>query len=202
MANGLSNAEKIADTIRKERLSELDEEYYEEVSQKVYDKWYGKGTKGGKPYLDPSKHGGYTQLEEREGFQTKTYYMLKRKYYSMRKKKVGNKYKFKPDKKMLSSTYKEMKSYEEHVEEKNVKVYKSGRVSVTIALPYKDTMAKQYHNALVAEFLQTSTGSKYWEFYKTGKQSQLDKLIMKSIGKWASKNGITCKVTMKEVDDE
>lgn len=202
MANGVSNAEKLADIIRKERLDEIQEEYYEEVSKRVYDKWYGKGIRGGKPYLDPSKHGGFTQWEEREGFQTKTYYMLRRKYYSMRRKKIGKHYKFKPDKKMLASTYREMHDLETHTEERNVRIYKNGSTSVTIALAYKKTVPQYAHSMLVAEFLQTDAGSKYWEFYKEGKQSKIDKLILKSIGSWAQRNGITCKITMKGEDDD
>ena len=202
MANGFTNAERLADVIRKERLDEIQEEYYEEVSENVYNKWYGRGKNGGRPYLDPSKHGGYWQWEERDGIQTKAYYMLRRKYYSMRKKKSGKHYRFKPDKKMLAETYREMSKLKTHVDEKNVRIYKSGSASVTIALPYKNTVPQYSHSMVVAEFVQTSARSKYWEFYKKGKQSKIDKLIMKSIGIWAQKNGVTCKVTMKGDDDE
>lgn len=195
MADGVSHAEKLALIIRKERLAEIEEEYYERVDEDTYNRWYKQGKK---PYLRADLHGGFTRWEYVDGYQEKHYYMLRRKYRFYTKRWRGRHpirgdraYVYTPNRAKMKKIYKEAEQLRIGVEEKAIKISR-GTTFVTVTIPYKEPLTEYRHSELFAAFINDGTKSEYRQIRKNGKMNKADRFILKAIDIWAKKNGISC----------
>ena len=189
-------AELLAEAIHNERIAEIKDEFYQEVSEKTYQKYYGhNGSQN--PYLSESKHGGYW-FEDTNG--EKHYYMLRRKYYSMKKKKYkSGKVVYRPDRAEMASRYKEAKRYLSLAEKQGIAIYKDW-TNIVVKLPY-GKMPSEYAHSRITSTYQYGVDKGLYTVQKSGKMNSVDRLILRSIQKWCTKNGITCVIDGKGRED-
>ena len=182
--SGLELASRLADIIIATHNEGLSKDYYK-VSQKSHDEWFG-GKKA--PYINDS------------GEKTKIGKDGKVVYYSTPKQKMAYKKKGKKITPMAAEMNDAMKqsnkmaSLSEKQEITSKEASPSGYI-VSVFFQREPAENKGFYSAKVDPFgVDMGEGNKYPSYtsgtYKQGKLGRLDSEIIKSIGKWASDNGI------------
>ena len=179
----------LTDTIVLERQLEVDEEFYRDVTERTYDKWfvepYGKS---GKPRLTEGKHGGY--MDVYSGPKPR-YRMLKRKYYSMKRVNKGGRVYYVPVKSSMERSAQLADKLMRISTKYNVDVTKESPSAVTIRMTYDKPIpdygkASAFYDRIDAGNLVLSSSR------RGGRYSPVDRLIRRAIQKWAATNQITC----------
>lgn len=168
----------LAATIIGERIGEIENEYFQETTKKTFQKWYGKGTNGPRPYLDMTRHGGAI-ISNYDG--TYRYYTVNRTKYHFRKS--GKRYK--PNRKEMAYAVTEAAKLNLKT---TIVLREPNRVVINLEynrLPY------EYTGSMTAE---SGDGGQWKNLDKKGKMSSLDKLVLKSIGRWGHELGLKVKV--------
>lgn len=168
----------LAATIIGERIEEIEREYFQETTKKTFQKWYGKGTKGPRPYLDMTRHGGAI-ISNYDG--TYRYYTVNRTKYHFRKS--GKR--FKPSRKEMAYAVNEAAQLN-----LRTTIVSQEQNRVVINLEY-NRLPYEYAGTITTE---TGDGGQWQNTEKKGKMSSLDKLILKGIGKWGNELGLKVKV--------
>lgn len=172
-----SEIELLAEILISERSKEIEGQYFSEVNQKIYQKYFGHGPKGQAPYLDEYRHGGRI-IEDEDG--TYHFYMISRKLYKMRKKGKH----FRPDRKQMSQAVREAYSLSMNMIDADVAKSSDGK-TMSVRLYYKN-LPPEYKGSYSAKGYYHD---KWISEDKQGKMSSLDRLICKAIGKWSDRVG-------------
>lgn len=180
-------AESLATNIWWQRKKQVEEQFFREVSEATYNKWFVNPTDDGSPYLDEVRHGGFFRTSD-DGIH---YYMLKRKYYSSYKKD-GH---FYPRKKSMEKSVRLATSLMQYDADSKVRKMKT-MYGMNVYLSYQRTPAN---------FSDTKYGYKFSEGVvdesfttKSGRMSNLDKLIVESVRQWSLDNNLTCTIEYRE----
>ena len=171
-------------TIVSERMDELAKEYYRPVTYATFSKWY----MGDKPYLkDWERYGGGVDVDE---WGNATFMMPKRSRYKMKKGKAPQGGKMAIDRRSLSKSETEVRNMTSLMEMRNIKT-RSGKDRTIVIIPY-ERMPSEYGGGYTFE------GNEMKE--KSGRMSKADRLVLRSIRKWASEQGyeISVESTYKE----
>lgn len=171
----------LAQFITEERLNDIENEFYVEVTKATFDKWYrANGIR--KPRLQEGRHGGYVKTDS-EG--NRHYMMLRRSKYTGRM--VGKRKKrFSPDRGSMSSA----------VRRANRLMYLGRRGNVRIERGTGDVIVYLNYDRLPAEHKGVyvdHSGDTEWErryILKDGKMSELDRLIIRAIYRWGQSQGV------------
>jgi len=187
---GMTDAESLATVLMQRRRDEVFLEYFREVSMETYEKWFFPYGRAKRPYLDREKHGGFV-LSDPDA--TRHFYMLKRKYYSMRKK--GRR--FYPSRRDMSkATRMALRAMGRAAKTKTYKSKTEFGCDVIVSYEHPAAEYKGSYTAIVGR--NGIYASEFKE--KNGKMSMLDKAILEAIADWASKEGKMIEVTSKYED--
>lgn len=183
MPNASDNkAMLLASTIIEERNAEIDQEYYRTTTKKTYEKWYGKGD--GKSYLG-STYGGSVTIDS-EG--NAIYKIPSKKYFKMRK--VGKR--FKPNRRVIKEAVDEANDFVSRNKAEFITVL-YGSNEALLRLGYLRSPA-QYTSQYVYSVSAGVRGD-FNERQQGIRTSSLDRLIFRSIDKWAKQLGISVDVS-------
>ena len=163
----------LADEIAEQRAEELEQEFYEQVTEKTFRKWF-EATAGHKePYF---KRGAY--------FRGSKFFMIKRSRVPY--KKVG-KHHFKPSRKEYYRQY--------DLAEKLMQMGLSSQKTITddgktlkMKLGYSDKIPSEYKGTYSEQY--ANAGQNGINVVKNGKMSSLDMLIIRAVHEWANKQGL------------
>lgn len=170
--NKVSLEERLGEIIADERAGQITDEFYEEVTKKDFDYYYSSAT-GQKPMLEVGKHGGF----ESNG-----------KYYMINRKKIrpiaGKKFSLKQE--LSRQTRLAYKLMSMGFDQKTI-VTKQGK-QVVIHLGYSRYVPSDYKMMYVDWAGQNADAPH--SVMKQGRMSSLDKLLVKSIKRWAQEEGL------------
>lgn len=177
----LDKAQSLANIIAEERAGEVEKEFYVEVTKKTFDKWFVNTNKGNKPYLDMFKHGGRVVSGR--------YMMLNRKKVTYRKTKSGNFLPYKKEAREQASLANKLMFMAF-----NGKVIKTKtQDGVEIRIGYSDKLPSEYKGFYVDWAGEETEAPR--SVMKSGKMSSLDKLLVRSIKKWADEEGLKVNIS-------